>query len=199
MQDLTLFTITLVLFFIMDPVGNVIPYLTLMKGIEPRRRNLILLREMCIAFAAMLVFNYLGEYIFDILGISETAVRLTSGVILFLVAIKILFPAKDSPRANLPEGEPFVIPLAIPLIAGPSLLATIMLYAHMEPSEPIMLLSIVFATLGAFVVLFLAPYIHRVLGNNGLLALEKLMGMILVLMAVQRFTDGLQQFFAANG
>lgn len=195
---MSLFTVTIVLFLIMDPVGNIGAYLSMMRGIDPVKQRWILLREMGIAFVAMIVFNYLGEIIFDLLEISQSTVCLASGVILFLIAIKILFPSTDSLRANLPTGEPFITPLAIPLIAGPSLLATIMLYANLEPSQPLMLLAIVLATLGSLLVLLAAHYLQRFLGSSGLLALEKLMGMILVLLAVQRFTDGVQHFFAAH-
>lgn len=198
MGDLSLLAVTVVLFLIMDPVGNIGSFLTLMHGIPPKRQKLILLREMAIAFAVMIAFNYLGEYIFKVLDISQKTVRLASGVILFLIAIKILFPSQDSFRANLPKGEPFIIPLAIPLIAGPSLLATIMLYASMEQSEPLMLAAIAIASLATLGVFLIAPYLHRFLGNNGLLALEKLMGMILVLMAVQRFAEGIKQFISEH-
>lgn len=195
---MSLFAVSLVLFFIMDPVGNIGPYLSLMRGIEPAKQRWILLREMGIAFIAMILFNYLGEVIFDLLEISQTTVCLASGVILFLIAIKILFPSKDGFRTNLPKGEPFITPLAIPLIAGPSLLATIMLYANLEPSQPLMLAAITIATIGCFLVLLAAPYLQRFLGNSGILALEKLMGMILVLLAVQRITEGVQHFYAAH-
>jgi multiple antibiotic resistance protein len=195
---MSLFTVSLVLFLIMDPVGNIGAYLSLMRGIAPVKQRWILLREMGIAFMAMILFNYLGEVIFDLLEISQTTVCLASGVILFLIAIKILFLSNDSLRANLPKGEPFITPLAIPLIAGPSLLATIMLYANLEPSQPLMLTAIALATLASFSVLLASPYLNRFFGNSGLLALEKLMGMILVLLAVQRFTDGVQHFFAVH-
>jgi multiple antibiotic resistance protein len=199
MNDLSLLSITLVLFLIMDPIGSIGSYLFLMRDVDPAKRHKILLREMGIAFIAMVIFNFIGEFIFDLLEISEITVRLASGTILFLIAIQILFPNTRSIRANLPKGEPFIIPLAIPLVAGPSLLATVMLYAHMEPSQPIMLGAIFIATLSSLVVFWAAPFLQRVLGNNGLLALEKLMGMILVLLAVQRFADGLQQFYAVHG
>lgn len=191
---MTLFSVALVLFLIMDPVGNIISYLGLVEGLSPKRRLWVVLREMLIALAFMILFNYIGEYIFDLLSLSETTVRLSSGVILFIVAIKILFPAQDSIRANLPKGEPFIIPLAIPLIAGPSLLATIMLYAHLEPSQPLMLGAIILAWLAASAVLLLANPLQRILGKNGLMACERLMGMVLVLIAVQRFLEGILLF-----
>ena len=196
---MTLLSVAVTLFLIMDPIGNINAYLSLMRGIEPAQQRKILFREMAIAFIAMLAFNYLGEFIFDLLDISETTVRLTSGVILFLIAIKILFPSKDGLRANLPKGEPFITPLAIPLLAGPSLLATIMLYAHLEPSQPLMLGAIVIATLASLAVLLMSGFLLRTLKSSGLIALEKLMGMVLVLMAVQRCVEGLQMFFHANG
>ncbi len=191
---MTLFNIAFMLFLIMDPIGNVSSYLNLVNELPRKRQNWIVIREMLIALAFMLLFNAIGEYIFDILQISHTVVRLSSGLILFLVAIKILFPSIDSPRANLPKGEPFVIPLAIPLVAGPSLLATIMLYAHEIPSISLMVSAIFLAWLAASLVLLASPYLKRALGNNGLMACERLMGMILILLAIQRFAEGVQLF-----
>lgn len=195
---MTLFSIALVLFLIMDPIGNISSYLSLVNGLPKKRRMWIVVREMLIALAFMILFNYIGEFLFILLGISETAVRLSSGVILFLVAIKILFPSQDSIRANLPKGEPFIIPLAVPLIAGPSLLATIMLFAHLESSQPLMLAAIFIAWLSAAAVLFFAEPLERVLGKNGLTACEKLMGMVLVLLATQRFLEGIVLFYQSN-
>lgn len=178
----------------MDPVGNISSFLNLLKDLPKEKRRKIIIREMLIALAAMVVFNFLGEYIFNILQISETTLKLTSGAILFLVAIKILFPSIDSLRANLPAGEPFITPLAIPLIAGPSLLATIMLFAHFEPSQSKMLAAIIIAWFFAAIVLLLGRRLQNVVGINGLMACERLMGMVLVMLAIQRFAEGLQQF-----
>lgn len=191
---MSLLSVTLVLFLIMDPLGNVPSFLSLVKDIPPKRQRFIVVREMLIALVAMLLFNYIGEFIFDILQVSEITVRLSSGLILFLIAIRILFTSPVSLRANLPKGEPFITPLAIPLIAGPSLLATIMLYAHMEPSQPIMLTAIFIAWLCASLILLASPFLQRYLGNNGLMACERLMGMVLVLLAIQRFMEGIIQF-----
>lgn len=191
---MSLFNLTVILFLIMDPIGNISSFLNLLKDFPKHIRRKIIVREMLIALAAMITFNILGEYIFNVLQISETALKLTSGVILFLVAIKILFPSTDSLRANLPPGEPFITPLAIPLIAGPSLLATIMLFAHLEPSQPLMLAAIFIAWTLAFAVLLAGKSLQRIIGTNGLMACERLMGMVLVMLAIQRFADGLQQF-----
>lgn len=191
---MNVFTLSLMLFLIMDPIGNISSYLNLVKEIPVSRQRWIVLREMLIALAAMILFNEIGEFIFSALQISDVSVRLASGLILFLVALKILFPSIDSPRANLPKGEPFVIPLAIPLIAGPALLATIMLYARILPDQAPMLASIFIAWLAAAVVLYFASSLKKILGSNGLMACERLMGMILILLAIQRFAEGVQLF-----
>lgn len=198
-HETTLFSLSIILFFIMDPIGNIMSYLSLMEGLGSKRSNKILLREMAIALGITLLFNLIGEYIFQLLEISDITVRIASGVILFLIAVKIIFPSMDSLRANLPKGEPFIIPLAIPLIAGPSLLATVMLYSELEPSFWLVPAAIFIAWAASLVIFLLSPMLYRYLGKNGLLALEKLTGIVLVMIAVQRFAEGLHRFFEIHG
>lgn len=188
---MALFSIIVILFLIMDPIGNIPSYLKLMRRVPEVRRFPVLLREMGWALLVMLFFNLIGEAVFSFLDLKMTTVYLSSGVILFLAAIKILFPADDSLRANITEEEPNIIPLAIPLIAGPSLLATIILYSISSPLFFDMTAAIVIAWLAAFVVLYFARPIARFLSESGLLAMEKLMGMILVLISVQRIMEGI--------
>lgn len=195
---MSLFSITLVLFLIMDPVGNIFSYQSLVKELTPKRQKRIILREMLIALAVMLFFNYLGDFIFDYLHLSETALRLSSGVILFLIAIKILFTASDSLRSNLPRGEPFIFPVAVPLIAGPGLMATLMLYSHLEPNNLTMLIAILIAWGLSVIILFFSDKIESFLGNNGLMASERLIGMVLVLISIQRFFEGILLFWATQ-
>lgn len=189
-----LITVILALFLIMDPIGNISSFLSMLKDETPARRSWIIVREMLFALAIMVLFNAIGEYLFNILSISEVTVRLASGIILFLIAIQILFPSTNSLRANLPKEKPFIIPLAMPLIVGPSVMATIMLFAHIEPSQLLMLQGIGIAWLMAVVVLLLGPTLQRLLGDNGLIACERLMGMILIMLAIQRFMEGVQLF-----
>jgi multiple antibiotic resistance protein len=195
---MSLFSITLVLFLIMDPIGNIASYQSLVIELTPKRQNRIILREMLIALGVMIFFNYLGDFIFDYLHLSETALRLSSGVILFLIAIKILFTAPDSLRSNLPKGEPFIFPVAVPLIAGPGLMATLMLYSHLEPSNSIMLIAILIAWSISVIILFFSAKIQNLLGNNGLMACERLIGMVLVLISIQRFLEGILLFWATQ-
>lgn len=193
-MDMSLLSITLILFLIMDPLGNIASFLKLVEDIPPRRITWVVCREMIIALAFMILFAFLGELILSILEISEITVRITSAVIIFLTAVKILFPTTDSLRANLPKGEPYITPLAVPLIAGPSLLATIMLFAHIEPSSLTMFSSIGIAWVATTLILLNASRIQKAIGNNGLMAAERLTGMLLVMLAIQRFMEGIHQF-----
>jgi multiple antibiotic resistance protein len=191
---MTLISLAITLFLIMDPIGNIASFLKLLDNLDPAKRRKIIAREMLIALSVMIVFNIFGEYIFDLLDVSVTTVRLASGAILFLVAVKILFPSLDSPRANLPTGEPFITPIAIPLIAGPALLASIMLFAKLEDSQPVMWAAIFIAWAAAVVVMLSAKRLQSLLGTNGLLACERLIGMILLMLAIQRFLEGVKEF-----
>lgn len=194
MDNLSLLTLTLTLFLIMDPIGNLSSFLTLTQNIPPMRQKYVVFRELLIALFFMLLFNFIGETLLRYLDLSPITLRLSAGAILFLFAIKILFPAENHPRSNLPPGEPFLIPLAIPLIAGPSLLATVMLFANLEPCKDLMITAILIAWMAAVTVLLLAPQIYRVLGKNGLVACERLLAMLLVMLAIQRLMEGLTQF-----
>lgn len=189
--------IILTLFLIMDSLGNLSCYLQMVKDLDPKRKRYVIMREMFFALIAMLVFNFFGEFVFSALHITEPTVRVASGVILFLIALKILFPSPTSLRANLPKEEPFITPLAVPLVAGPSLFATIMLYAHTEPSLMVMLSSILIAWAASVVVFLNAASIRNFLTESGLVACERLTGMILILLAIQRVLEGLKQFIHA--
>jgi multiple antibiotic resistance protein len=188
------FIITILLYLIMDPIGNITSFLKLINQVPPERQRWVTIREMLIALAALLLFEVLGDYIFSVLQVSEPTVKVASGVILFLIAIKILFSSKTSLRANLPNEEPFIVPLAIPLIAGPSALASVMLFARIEDSHLIMIGAIFTAWAAAVVTLLLAKPLLKTLGRNGLLACERLMGMVLVMLSIQRFLEGIRQF-----
>lgn len=190
-----LMTISLILFLIMDPFGNAASFQRAMELQQGLHKQLFVLREMTIALLVMLLFAALGEWLFWLLELSEASVQIGGGLVLFLTAIKILFPSDTSPRKRAEQlhqlkQEPFIVPLAIPLTAGPSLLATILLFAHQLPGIGPMLLAILLAWLPATFILFFAPLLYRVLKSSGLEAIEKLMGMILVLLAIQRLLDG---------
>lgn len=199
---MSLFSLTFILFLIMDPLGKVQSFLNYLEGLEPKRQGFIIVREMLIALATMLVFNFLGEYLFELLQISNITVYLTSGVILFLVAIKILFPGRDIEEVKKPVTEPFLVPLAIPMIAGPALLATIMLFASTIKSPWESCSAVIIAWVVSCLILLSSKMLLRTLGPAGLTACEKLMGMVLVLLSIQRILQGISIFhdtlFVAN-
>lgn len=192
---MTLVTLTLILFLIMDPVGHIKGFIETLKHVEPKRQNAIIMREMFIALGFMIAFNVLGEFIFNLLAISDTTVYLASGLILFIIAIKIIFGQPEPEDENGLKGEPFIVPLAIPMIAGPALLATIMLYADTETRIWPMLIAIVLAWLASSIILLNSKKILGLLGSSGITACEKLMGMVLVLISVQRLSEGILLLF----
>ncbi len=191
---MNLFTYSLILFLIMDPIGNTRSLCQVMQQVDPSRRKAILGRETLLALAVMVAFNFLGEFFFDALGLSETAVRLASGLIMFMISFLMLFPKHEDGLYKSKEGGPFLFPIAIPMMAGPATLATIMLFAHSEPNISVLLGAIAIAWILVSASLLSATQLVRVLGDNGLTALERLMGMILLLLAVQRFMDGVKLF-----
>lgn len=191
---MSILSLTIVLFLIMDPIGSVSSFNKTLETVAPARRRWVIAREMLIALFLMLVFNTIGEGLFSFLQVSETTVRLASGVILFFGALRILFPPAVEPEIKLPEGEPFIVPLAIPGVAGPALLATIMLFARITIGFTPMFIAILIAWGLSFAILFFSKRLTKIFGHSGLMACERLMGMILVLMAIQRFMDGIQLF-----
>ncbi len=195
---MSLLSLTLILFFIIDPMGNIAAFTTMLRRVDPKRQLWVILREMLIALGIMLLFYFLGEQLFELLQISETTVNMAIGLILFLFAIKILFPNLRHPRSSLPQGEPFIIPLAVPLIASPSLIATIMLFAHHEQTSELMIFAILIAWAASTVIMLFSSTLHRLLGQNGLSALERLMAMILVMLAIQRFLEGVKLFVSQS-
>lgn len=190
---MTLTSLTLIFFLIMDPFGNINSFIDQLKGKSRSEYKLVVLREMLFAGAVMLAFTLIGEWLLQFLQLGVPTVYISSGAILFLTAFQILFPNSKSLRNNLPKEPPYIIPLAIPLIAGPSLLATIMLFAHEEEFLFVLLALCITWCLGLLILAF-SHEIRSVLGENGLLATERLMGMILILLAIQRVAEGIILF-----
>jgi multiple antibiotic resistance protein len=196
-----LLSITIILFLIMDPIGSVATLLRLTQGIQPNRQKLIICREMIIALVVMLLFYFIGDALLNFLKIDTPTIYMSSGIILFLIAIRILFPTAGGVRANIElkdNKEPFIVPIAIPLIAGPSVLGTIILYSHPTETTLTVLTAIFIAWALSSFVLFFARPIHHILKTSGLIACERLMGMILVLLSIERLLEGIQIFACAH-
>ena len=191
----TLLSIALSLFLLMDSVGNIPLYLSFLKGIPLRRRSIIIVREMLIALCLIILCNFIGEALMVFLHVDESTIQIAGGIILFLIAIRMIFPHEENPHAKLPrEEEPFIVPLAVPLIAGPSVLSAVMIYARQEPSNWIMVGAILLAWAASLLILLGSSYLEKLLTWRGIVAIERLMGLILTLISVQMFLTGLAAF-----
>lgn len=187
-------TATVLLFLIMDPLGNLPIFMSVLKHTEPKRRRAIMIRELLIALTLMLIFLFAGEKILSFLNLRAETVSISGGIILFLIAIKMIFPGNEGNASGLPAGEePFIVPLAIPLVAGPSLLATLMLLSHQYPNQMgHLVIALLLAWGGTVIILLQSSLFLRLLGEKGVNALERLMGLVLVMIATQMFLDGIR-------
>lgn len=189
-----MFSIVLTLFLIMDPLGNIPLFLSALKDVKPERRNKVLIREVLLAFAVLLVFLFLGKYLLQLLSLQEETISIAGGIILFLIALRMIFPPERGVLTDHPEGEPFIVPLAIPLIAGPSILAALLLLQS-GPNTTLELLTALTIAWGiSAVILLSSTLLYRLLKERGLIAMERLMGMLLVMIAVQMFMNGVANF-----
>ena len=192
---MTILSAVITLILVMDPFGGIPVFLSLLKHSPGRRRRIIILREMAIALAILVLFLFFGKYILSGLHISEPALNISGGVILFLIALRMIFPRRTQEEENGESGEPIVVPLAVPLIAGPSTLATVMLLATGYPGTILRwMFALLIAWSAALLVLLSGDLLRKLLGNRVIQAIERLMGMILTTMAVQMLLSGVQEF-----
>jgi len=192
---MTVLSAAVLLFLVMDPFGNIPLFLTALRHVDERRQRHIILREQFIALAFLILFMFSGRYLLDILQISEPSLSIAGAIILFLISINMIFPTAGGLFDEKLDGEPFIVPLAIPYIAGPSALASVLLIMSREPerwSEWLIALLLAWVTSG--IIVLLSSGLRRVLGERGLVAMERLMGMILTAIAVQMFMTGVRQF-----
>ncbi|HBO12561.1 MAG TPA: Marc family transporter [Halieaceae bacterium] len=187
----TAFSAFITLLLVMDPLGNVPIFLSVLKDVDPKRRQWVIFRELLVALGVLLLFLWGGSSVLDLMGLRQESISIAGAIILFLIAIRMIFPSPYGMIGDAPGGEPFIVPLAIPAVAGPSSLAIAMLMVHTDPSR---MLDWTAALVGAWavsaVLLMASPLLLKALGNRGLIAMERLMGMILVIIAVQMFFDG---------
>ena len=198
MDDLggSILSAAVLLFFLMDPLGNIPVLLSVLKGVSPKRQRFIIIRELLIALVILVIFLFAGQSLLDFLHLQQESVTIAGGIILLIIGLRLIFPRPEGIMGEQPDGEPFIVPIAIPMIAGPSVLAMLIL---MTKSEPNQLNNWFFALLIAWaisaILLLSAPFLYRILGERGLKAIERLMGMILVMMAVQMLINGVKILF----
>lgn len=192
MTDASLWSAALLLFLVMDPIGNVPIFLSALANVAPKRRVWVVLREMLIALVILIAFLFGGEFLLDLMGVSDPALEISGGILLFLIAIKMVFPARPIEGDTI-EGEPLIVPLAVPMIAGPSAIATVLVILGRAPERwPEWFLALLIAWGASCVILVSAAKLSRRLGKRGLIALERLMGMIVVALGVEMIVRGIR-------
>ncbi|MDF0533443.1 YhgN family NAAT transporter [Shewanella yunxiaonensis] len=186
------------LFLIMDPLGNLPVFASILRHIDPKKRRHVLVRELVFALVIMLMFLYAGEAILNFLNLRSESVSIAGGIILFLIAIRMIFPQPGGIVGLAAGEEPFIVPMAIPLMAGPSILAALILLAHTDSSKMLeWTVALVSAwAVSAFILLFYKVF-NKILGDKGLTAVERLMGMVLVMISVQMFLDGIARYLSS--
>ena len=191
-----IFAAVVTLLLIMDPLGNILLFLAVLKNVAPERRRVVLIREILLAYGVLLVFLFVGRYILSFLGLEQETISVAGGIVLFLIALRMIFPNEGGLFGDDQlEGEPFLVPLAIPFLAGPSTLAALLLLERSSPGHTgALLIAVTIAWAVSAGILMSSTFFYRVLRKRGLVAMERLMGMLLVMVSVQMLMNGLRVF-----
>jgi len=183
---------TILLILITDPIGNIPIFANALRHVAPARRPWVILREVIIAFILLLTFILFGEAFLRLMNLSELSLQIGGGVILFLIALRMIFPPPGTDAID-PAGEPLIVPLAVPAIAGPSALATVLLLVSQAPNRRLEWIGALCITMAvSAVILVLAERIQRIAGERIVIALERLMGLVLVAMAIEMILRGIR-------
>lgn len=184
------------LFLLMDPIGNVPIFVSVLKNIPVKHHKRIILRELLIALFIIILFHFIGDALLEFLKVSTATIMISGGVILFIIAIRMIFPnSQDTKVAFSAKREPFIVPLATPLVAGPAVLAAVMLYSGQPTTTSLVTIGAIIIAWGVSTLILLTSSLWKqLLGDRGLIACERLMGLILTLIAVQMFLEGTQLF-----
>src|SRR6185312_17060967 len=192
-----IFSAAVLLLLVIEPFGNVPLVVAALSTVAPARRARVVLRECLAAYVILLAFMFGGQTFLAWLQLSEVSLAIAGGIILFLIALRMVFRHPEGVFGDAPGAEPFLVPLAIPSIAGPSALATVMLMVSRDPTHRLAwIIALTAAMAAATIVLLAAHWLQRVLGERGMLAVERLMGLVLTALAVQMLLDGVRTFVA---
>lgn len=195
---MTITAAALLLFFILDPLGNIPVFLSLLKELSPARQRKVLARELLIALAVLMLFLWGGQYALNVMHLRQESVSIAGGIVLFLIGLRMIFPTAEGVMGDVPGGEPFIVPLAIPMIAGPSCMAAVMLLGSQEPDRMgDWMLALTLAWLATAIILFCATSLKKLLGTRVLTAVERLMGMVIVAISVQMLLDGIASYLGS--
>ena len=185
----------ILLLFILDPFGNVPLLLSILKDVDKQKHTRIIIREMLIGLLILIVFLFFGERFLSIFGLEPQAITIAGGIIFFVIGLKMIFPPPSGQNlfTTSSEEDPLVVPIAIPMVSGPASIATLMLLAKTHPNEiSSIFVSVLIAWSVTAVILLFSPQLYRLLKRRGLTAMERLMGMLLLMMAVEMFIKGVR-------
>ena len=195
--QMTTLSAGILLFLIMDPLGNIPIFLSLLKDVPPRRRRHVMVRELLIALGVLLGFLIGGQGLLNLLQLKSDSISIAGGIVLFLIGIRMVFPPADGGGifGKPGQGEPFIVPMAIPGVAGPSAMAALLLLTNTQPGRTAdWAMALVLAWLATSVILLSSTYLFRWLGESVLTALERVMGMLLIALSVQMFLGGVAAY-----
>ncbi|MDN0076520.1 MarC family protein [Crenobacter sp. SG2303] len=192
---------TILLILITDPLGNIPLFITALKQVKPERRRKVVLRECLIAFVVLMLFLFFGKSFLEVMHLTDESLRIAGGVILFLIAIRMIFPSEGASLFSGKLGqEPFIVPIAIPLIAGPSAMATVLLLSTREPSRMLEWAGALTITMAVTTVVFLfSGRLNRLLGEQVISALERLMGLVLTAISIEMLMGGIASYIRHVG
>ena len=198
---MTIYSAAIMLFLVMDPFGNTPVFLSVLSHVDPERRGKIIIRELLIALTFLIFFLFFGKFILAGMHITEPAMGIAGGTILFLIAIKMIFSSSSELFShNSEKEEPLVVPLAVPLVAGPSSISAVILMMAREPARWIdWLIALICAWIISGVILLFSEKIGRIAGNRALIAVERLMGILLTVVSVEMIIVGIRQSFCLGG
>jgi MarC family membrane protein len=194
-MDLSFVSAVVILVLVMDPIGNIPFFASVLAQVEPQRRLRVIARECAIALLVLLAFVLFGRGLLGLFGISDSSLTIAGGVILFLIALRMVFRHPEGLFGDALHGEPFIVPLAIPALAGPAAIATVVLQVSGAPGRMLeWLAAVATAMLVTLIVLVAADRLARLLGERTLTALERLMGLVLTAIAVEMLLRGIRAF-----
>lgn len=199
-MDHTFVSALVLLLLVLDPFGSLPIFISVMRGVAPERRTAVALRESVIAFVVLLAFMLAGQAFLGVMRLSERSLEVAGGVILLIIAIRMIFATGAEVYASASQREPFVFPLAVPLMAGPSAMATVLLLASRQPERLVHWIgALTAAMLVSAAVLLGADRIRAWIGDSMVSAMEKLMGLVLTAVAVEMILAGLKRYFFGEG
>lgn len=181
---------TFLFWIVLDPLGNVPIFVGILRHFDPRKQRKIIWREMLISLGVMVLFLFFGEGFFALLNVSQSSLQIAGGIILFIIAIRMIFAHPRTGEVGQVPKDPLIVPLAIPAVAGPAILATLTLYGGSDKNNLLVLLALFIAWVASVPILLFSSFLKNILGENGLTAIERLFGYVIILIAAQMALTG---------